>query len=506
MTDSLLRTVGMHHRTVREFQDSWATTSLVERLKIVRTFRHRLVANAESLHELIPIESRTLAQTVASEILPLAAACRWLEKNAEKTLQTRRHGWWKRPLWLHGVSGETSRTPHGLVLILGTWNYPIFLTGVQLLQALVAGNTVLVKPGQGCVSLTNRLVALLTGDSEPETSPSLKVNPAQDAVRVLGETAADGIEAMQRGVDHVVLTGSAETGKRVLTQAAESLTSATVELSGCDAMYVLPRANRERVAKSIAFGLQFNSSATCIAPRRILLAEFGPDALQAELKVENDRLLVERSTGFVEEQLIPVLNELSIQTSAETWKGVDELLSDAKAKGAAIIDRRDECGWILVDHATSEMQVTQVDVFAPIISVVHCHSMKTMIAAGNDCPYALAASVFGSREEAAAIKPYINVGTVTINDLIVPTADPRIPFGGVHSSGFGVTRGPEGLLEMTRPKTTLTRRTRWLPHLDQEHEDDAELLAGAAEMLYGSSKWTGFKKMMAAGRKRSIGR
>lgn len=93
--------------------------------------------------------------------------------------------------------------------------------------------------------------------------------------------------------------------------------------------------------------------------------------------------------------------------------------------------------------------IVQNDIFAPVLSIIRVQDIQQAIAFNHACPYALGASVFGSPKQAAKLAGEINAGSVAVNDLIVTTADPRLPFGGKKSSGFGVTRGEQGLLELT---------------------------------------------------------
>lgn len=109
--------------------------------------------------------------------------------------------------------------------------------------------------------------------------------------------------------------------------------------------------------------------------------------------------------------------------------------------------------------------------------------------------HGLGVAIFSRDETAArAFAQQLATGFATINDIIVPTADPRMPFGGVRDSGFGVTRGAEGLLEMTYPQAIAVRRARFLPHLDAPHRDDAQLFAAFAKLLHGG----GLKTRLAA--------
>jgi aldehyde dehydrogenase (NAD+) len=120
--------------------------------------------------------------------------------------------------------------------------------------------------------------------------------------------------------------------------------------------------------------------------------------------------------------------------------------------------------------------------------------------------HGLGAAVFSRDTNAAhAFAQQLSTGFVTINDIIVPTADPRLPFGGVRGSGFGVTRGAEGLLEMTYPQPIAVRRARFLPHLEQPQAGDADLFAAFAALAHGRGvrKRTGaFLKLFKAGRAR----
>jgi delta 1-pyrroline-5-carboxylate dehydrogenase len=115
------------------------------------------------------------------------------------------------------------------------------------------------------------------------------------------------------------------------------------------------------------------------------------------------------------------------------------------------------------------------------------------------CRYGLTAAIFGDEDEARAMAQVLRVGSVLVNDLIVPTADPRVPFGGRGASGFGVTRGAEGLLEMTAVKTVLVRRSGSLKHLDATNDEQATMFAAMIGVLHGrtwTSKWKALRELI----------
>jgi acyl-CoA reductase-like NAD-dependent aldehyde dehydrogenase len=126
------------------------------------------------------------------------------------------------------------------------------------------------------------------------------------------------------------------------------------------------------------------------------------------------------------------------------------------------------------------------DFFLPLLTVVFVQNEDEALRLDSECPYALGASIFSRDEKAArALAERLRAGSVVINDLIAPTADPRVPFGGAGASGFGSTRGPEGLLEMSRPKVIQTRRDAAPAHLSEAMPSAAVLLA-LTRVLHGA--------------------
>ena len=451
----------------RAAQSRWSQVSLKERLRVVRQFRHAIVEHSEPLCSAVTYPSRNgIAETLAGELIPLADACRFMEKQAGKILAPRRLSRRGRPMWLRGVSVELRREPFGVVLIVGASNYPLFLPGVQALQALVAGNAVLIKPGAGA---TRAAIALQETFAIARLDPSL--------VHVLPEDPQSVEAAVAAGVNKVVLTGSANTGRQVQSLLARSLTPSVMELSGCDAVFVLETADFERVARCLAFGLRFNGSGTCIAPRRV----FVPRQMQTSLA---DLLLREMTHVQREAPAIP-----------STDSRVTELVSGAVRDGARVIAggvaTLDGCsrlaGPTILADASPRMKLLQADVFAPVLSLVPVESVEAALIADRECPYALGAVVFGEGGDAFRFAERVDAGCVVINDLIAPTADPRVPFGGRGQSGFGVTRGGAGLEEMTQLKAVIHQQSRWLPHLEDTTPHDGDLLSCFLGMSHGRS-------------------
>jgi acyl-CoA reductase-like NAD-dependent aldehyde dehydrogenase len=362
----------------RDAQQAWGRLAPQSRVAILGRARGLLAGRLEALER--SLDRTDPAESLTAEILPLLEAIRFLEREAPRALAPRRLGAFGRPAWLSGVDAEIRREPFGVVLVIAPSNYPLFLPGVHALQALAAGNAVLLKPAPGCGgALTPLVAALVEGGLDPRL------------LAVLPEDPASAHAAIGAGVDKVVLTGSSATGASVLAALAPRAIPSVMELSGDDPVFVLESANVALAARAIAFGVALNGGATCIAPRRVFVARRHEGALRG----------------------LPV-------------------------------------------------------------PVVPFDDLEAAVAEAARSPHALGASIFGEEEEARVLATRLRAGYVAINDVIVPSADPRLPFGGRGASGFGTTRGIEGLLEMTTVKAvTASRGPR--RHLEARRPGDAAL-------------------------------
>ena len=438
-------------RKSRLAASAWAGQSVAMRLGVVRRARQLMAQRATAVAS--TVSSRSNRDTLVCELLPLLDAMRFLERRAKGLLATQplRGG---KPLWLFGVTAEIQREPLGVILILGPANYPLFLPCVQAIQALVAGNAVCLKPARGGEAAAVAVaIALIDAGLPP------------DVLQLLDTDA--GPEAVTCHFDRIVLTGSAQTGIKVFAASAARLTPATMELSGCDAAFVMQGAEIDLVARCLVYGLTLNSGATCIAPRRIFV--------------------LENMAGDLERAIVRLLPAISgARTPAPIAQRLSHLLHQAVRSGARIIQASPDCPAVLAD-ARCDMQLLQEDVFAPWLAIVPVVDMASAIRQAEACPYALGASIFGPLAEARELARQVKAGSVCINDVIVPTADPRLPFGGSGRSGFGRTRGAEGLLEMTAVKSVSMRRGRFRPHLAAPRAQDEARFATMIRLLHG--KW-----------------
>ena len=482
----------------------WPEKSVSSRLEVLRRARYLLAANTAALAAAVPASlPRTHADTLVAEVLPLLAAIKFLEKEAKFILAPRNLEDKGRPFWLRGVQTTVERVPLGTVLILAPYNYPLLLPGVQAMQALAAGNCVVWKPGRGGRPVADLVAGVLAEAGLPE-----------GILRVTEDTVEAAQAELALRPDKILFTGGVEGGRAILRHAAETLTPVVAELSGADAVLVLPTADPRVVADALLFGMRLNGSQTCMAPRRLILVETPVDLNRYRSLDRNtpgapftapparNRESSDRPLHPTHQILLDLLRaELPNLSAGAVPPQLSALLEDATEKGATVHGAPGQP--ILILGATPEMLVTRTDLFYPILSVLRAESPDHAADLHNQSRLSLTAAVFGDQQTADRLGRDLATGTVLINDLIVPTADPRIPFGGRGDSGFGVTRGREGLLELTAIRTTATRRNRDYRHFEPTTAAHEPLFTGLIELTHSRTwraRFTGLRKLINAAR------
>jgi aldehyde dehydrogenase (NAD+) len=344
--------------------------------------------------------------------------------------------------------------PHGVVAVIGTWNYPFLLNGVQIAQTLTAGNAVVWKPsevGPSCAALLGQMLA--------------RCGYPPGLLHVLEATRAGGSAVTEADVDHVVFTGSVATGRRIAARLGERLITATLELSGCDAMFVLDDADVELAARAAWFGMTLNRGQTCLAVRRVFVQRSLYPTFSALLET---RVRSARPVRLALASQVEQAERLVREAVAEGAHLLGETGTGANNGDAAV------CPPLVVADARPEMALCREASFAPVLAVLPYDTIEDALRMDTICPLGLGASVFSrSLSRAADLASHLRTGMVTINDVVAPTAHPATPFGGRGDSGWGVTQGEEGLLALTVPQVVSIRAGRFRPHFDMATAEGA---------------------------------
>jgi acyl-CoA reductase-like NAD-dependent aldehyde dehydrogenase len=237
------------------------------------------------------------------------------------------------------------------------------------------------------------------------------------------------------------------------------------------------------VKRSLHFSLHLNAGETCIAPHRLIVVESRADELERLLSEHFGTGRRWRLKAPVADRMRPVLKE-TLRLGARMLSGAIEPDGSITAP-------------VILTGVRPDCRIFHDDIFAPVAAILRVKDDDEAIRRTNDCPYALGASIFTADESIArSISARLRVGLVMVNDLIVPAGDPRIPIGGRGRSGFGATRGREGLLDLTVPKVVTIRRGRFRPHLTDLTKEDSELLYAYLRLVHARgvrSRWLALK-------------
>lgn len=337
------------------------------------------------------------------------------------------------------------RRPLGVVAAIIPWNFPLLIIAFKVPLALIAGNTVVVKPAP-----TTPLTALLFGEVTRDILPPGVVNVIVDANDLGAQLTSHPL------VRKVSFTGSTETGRKVMASAAPTLKRLTLELGGNDAAIALDDMDPAQLAAGIAGSAFLNAGQVCVAVKRLYVPRRIIDDV-------TDALAERIAATRVGDGLAEGTTMGPIQNAAQ-YARLHGLLEDSRRAGriAAGGELLNGPGYFfsptLVRDASPDSRIVAEEQFGPILPILAYDSEDEAIAQANGLPFGLGASVWGrDLDRAAALADRIDAGTVWINthtDL-----DPDLPFAGSRQSGLGVAFAEEGLAEYTQVKVINQART-----------------------------------------------
>jgi acyl-CoA reductase-like NAD-dependent aldehyde dehydrogenase len=304
--------------------------------------------------------------------------------------------------------------PKGVVGIMAPWNYPVQLALAPAVDAIAAGNRIVVKPSEHAPRCAAMIDAVLAAALGP------------DMARCVTGDAAVAADFAAQPWDHLVFTGGTRTGRRVALAAAANLVPVTLELGGKCAAVVLPGADLAQAAREILVGKALNAGQTCVAPDTVLLVGHGADAFAAAC----------RAAGIA-------LPETAVLDDAQAAR-VDRLMQDAAPIPLAP-DGPGRRRALVLATAPDDAALMTEEVFGPVLPLRACADLAEAIAWIAARPPALAIYLFGATaEEEAAVAAGTRSGAIVAGRCVEHVGFPDLAFGGVGASGHGRTHGEEG--------------------------------------------------------------
>lgn len=409
-------------RAVRAAADahrSWAATSLVERVELLRTVHALIVEHAEPIAQLITLETGKTINETREEVLEYTAPA--YHKAAEEIL---RH----RGLTLPSTQERSTNKrlvlthrPIGVVAVITPYNFPTDIASIAIAHAVAAGNTVVWKPSEWAATSCGLLATLFAEAGFP---PGV-VNVLQgygDVGQAL--VAHDGVAG-------VFFTGSTPTGEKIAAQAG--LKKQLLELGGDGPQIVLADADVDAAVEGAVLGCFYLAGQVCTSAERILVHEDVHDEFVAKLKARTAQLRLGDPTDEATD-MGPLCNE-------GTLAKVVEQVEDARRRGAEVVQLGEPDGVFypptILTGVTPEMAIARNETFGPVAPIIKVSSAEQALEIANSSDLALNASVY-TRDLATAwrVAEALDHGTVNVNES-TNYWDQLAPFGGAKKSGAG---------------------------------------------------------------------
>ncbi len=462
----------------------WSAKTLKERIKILRKFQAVLINQQD---EITRVLNQDCGKSRQDGLIELFITVDMLAQYCAKA-----PSWLKPKRVSSGLyffkKSVVEYKPHGVTAVLSPWNYPLTLALPPMLAALLAGNTVVLKPSE-VTGATGMLIEKLI-NQVPELAPF---------VRVVHGDGTVGAALTQARPDFIFLTGSSATGKKIMQTAAEFLTPIALELGGKDAMLVLEDADLQAAARWGTWGAFFNAGQTCMSVERVYVVESKYDEF-VKLAVTYAKNF---KTGYTTDFNSPF--SMGPITDPRQVKIIERHLEDALAKGASLLTGGKTEGMffdpMVLINVNHTMLLMRDETFGPLLPIMKVKDEAEAIRLANDSAYGLGASVWSQNpSHAKAVADQIHAASIIINDCIAQFGIPMLPFGGVKESGFGRTHGQEGLMQFTRPYSYAVGNPplKWDIATILRENGYYHLATGIMGVLYGTSikqRWNALGKL-----------
>lgn len=431
----------------RAFYRSGATRSCRFRQEALGKLRQALTAQERALCAGLETDlHKSTCESYLCEIGTVLDELRFHQRHLRRWMRTRRV-----PSAVGQLPGRCfqSPEPYGVVLILVPWNYPVYLSLMPLIGALSAGNTAIVKVSDDAPATGKALAELIATAFPPEY------------VAVV-EGGREMEQALLRAkVDYLFFTGSVAAGKAVMAAAAQQLIPVTLELGGKSPVIVDQTANLKLAAKRIAFGKTLNAGQTCVAPDYLLIHESVKEPFLTCYQAALAGFFPAGDTS----QMVTIIN----QRHYERLRG---LMTQGRIRmGGQWDDARRWIAPTVIDQLSWDAPIMQEEIFGPILPVFSYRSLEECIAYLNEQDKPLALYLFSQdKENIRTVLDHCSFGGGCVNDTILHLANPRLPFGGVGSSGMGSYHGKASFDTFTHQRSILRQSgkldvpVRYLPY------------------------------------------
>ncbi len=379
---------------------------------------------------------RSAFEAWIADVASTKAEAQYARKHVRKWMRRQRVGL---PLSQRPARAWVQYDPLGVVLLIGPWNYPFYLSLGPLVAAVAAGNCAVVKPSELAPATSALLARLLPQYLDPE------------AIQVVEGDGVTTQALLAQGFDHALFTGGTEVGKKIMAGAAPTLTPVTLELGGKSPVVVAADADIDVAARRIVWVKLINSGQTCIAPDYVVAEQSIADELVGKI-VENLNLF--RAREQIKSQ--PIVNSRQFERLA----GLVSSTTGSVVAGGGVDQATLRMEPTVILNPAADDAVMAEEIFGPILPVVTVASLDAAIGYINAKPKPLALYLFTeSPELARSIIDAVPSGGAVVNHVAMHCLVAQLPFGGVSASGMGAYHGRWGFEAMSHRRAVLAKRS-----------------------------------------------
>jgi len=426
-------------------QSGWAALSVHERCRIFLRFHDLALAHREEAMDILQWENGKARRDALEEVIDVAITARHYARNSARLLKPKR----RRGAVPVAVGVVELRHPKGVVGIIAPWNYPLTLAVSDAIPALIAGNSVVLKPDWQTSLIALWAVDLLRTAGLP-----------RDVMQVVtGDGPVLGPMVIDRA-DYVMFTGSTRVGREVGARCGERLIGCSLELGGKNAMIVRADADVAKAAEIATRACFANSGQLCVSMERAYIHAAVYDAFVSAFVARTQALTLTCGIGWGAD-----MGSLITERQRDRVLGY---IDDAVARGARVLAggrARPDIGPFFVEPTILEgvvpgMALCAEETFGPVVALQKVSSDEEAVSLSNDTTYGLHAVILTRDARAGQrLAAQLHVGTASINEAHgAAWGSTRAPMGGVGDSGLGRRHGEEGILKYTETQAVATQR------------------------------------------------
>lgn len=415
----------------RNFFNTHQTLDVSFRVQTLKTLRKAILAYEDKINDaLFKDLGKSNFESYMCEVGLVLSELSYMEKHIykfskDKTVKT--------PLAQFLSRSYIKQSPYGVVLVMSPWNYPFLLTIDPLIDALAAGNTVILKPSEYSVHTSQVIYEMIQEYFDEEY-----------VACILGDSQVSS-KLLESKFDYIFYTGSNRVGKIVMEKASQYLTPVTLELGGKSPCIVHKDADIKLAARRIVFGKYLNCGQTCVVPDYVLVHESIKERFVQQVILEIKRQYVDlKEYGHIinEKHYQRIMNLIDSKKVVYGGKGYDLQIEPT-----------------VMDHVDFEDRIMQEEIFGPVMPILTYSDLDAVISKINSMPSPLALYVFTNYKEISKkVLSQTVFGGGCVNDVVIHLATSDMPFGGVGESGMGNYHGKQGFETFSHIKSIVDKK------------------------------------------------